>query len=173
MQCGMHVEVVWSGKGTSSWWRKKNTNKLRKKKKRCDDEEELQLLKQIESLFLLKELPSSPECWPCGAEKQPSALERWGPTTSSLELPLQYREIGVCARVCVSLCAQVREEVEWHRQRENKDVEWVARVMWDMPPCVVLTDWVIAGNSKGRKRDAFLILLFRYGGTASQAGYLA
>lgn len=30
--------------------------------KRCDDEEELQLLKQIESLFLLKELPSSPEC---------------------------------------------------------------------------------------------------------------
>lgn len=55
----------------------KNTNKLRKKKKRCDDEEEeLQLLKQIESLFLLKELPSSPECWPCGAEKQPSALER-------------------------------------------------------------------------------------------------
>lgn len=36
--------------------------------KRCDDEEELQLLKQIESLFLLKELPSSPECWPCGAE---------------------------------------------------------------------------------------------------------
>lgn len=45
-------------------------------KKRCDDEEELQLLKQIESLFLLKELPSSPECWPCGAEKQPSALQR-------------------------------------------------------------------------------------------------
>lgn len=37
-------------------------------KKRCDDEEELQLLNQIESLFLLKELPSSPECWPCGAE---------------------------------------------------------------------------------------------------------
>lgn len=44
--------------------------------KRCDDGEELQLLKQIESLFLLKELPSSPECWPCGAEKQPSALQR-------------------------------------------------------------------------------------------------
>ena len=44
--------------------------------KRCDDEEELQLLKQIESLFLLKELPSSPECWPCGAEKQPSARHR-------------------------------------------------------------------------------------------------
>lgn len=38
------------------------------------DEEELQLQKQIESLFLLKELPSSPECQPCGAEKQPSAL---------------------------------------------------------------------------------------------------
>lgn len=75
--------------------------------------------------------------------------------------------------MCVSLCAQVREEVEWHRQRENKDVEWVVRVMWEMPPRVFLTDWVIAGNSKGRKRDAFLILLFRYGSTASQAGYLS
>lgn len=42
--------------------------------KRC--EEEHQLVKQIESLFLLKELPSSPECSPCGAEKQPSALRR-------------------------------------------------------------------------------------------------
>lgn len=64
-----------------------------KKKKRCDDGEELQLQKQIESLFLLKELPSSLECWPCGAEKQPSALQRSGPTTRSLELRLQCREI--------------------------------------------------------------------------------
>lgn len=39
------------------------------KEKRCDDGEELQLQKQIESLYLLKELPSSPECWPCGAGK--------------------------------------------------------------------------------------------------------
>lgn len=36
-------------------------------KKRSVDGEELQLQKQIESLYLLKELPSSPECRPCGA----------------------------------------------------------------------------------------------------------
>lgn len=34
----------------------------KKKKIKCDDEEELQLLKQIESIFLLKEPHSSPEC---------------------------------------------------------------------------------------------------------------
>lgn len=55
--------------------------------------------KQIESLFLLKELPSSLEWWPCGAEKPPSARQRSGPTTRSWELPLQY---GETARACVS-----------------------------------------------------------------------
>lgn len=61
------------------------------KKKRCDDddEEELQSRKQIESLFLLKELPSSPECRPCGAEKQPSARRRRGPTTCSFGAAVQ------------------------------------------------------------------------------------
>lgn len=62
-----------------------------RKKKRCDDddEEELQSRKQIESLFLLKELPSSPECRPCGAEKQPSARRRRGPTTCSFGAAVQ------------------------------------------------------------------------------------
>lgn len=63
--------------------------------------------KQIESLFLLKELPSSLEWWPCGAEKPPSARQRSGPTTRSWELPLQY---GETERACERALAQVRED---------------------------------------------------------------
>lgn len=68
------------------------------REKKCDDGEALQLQKQIESLFLLKELPSALEWWPCGAEKPPSARQRSGPTTRSWELPLQY---GETERACV------------------------------------------------------------------------
>ena len=71
----------------------------KQKKKSCDDEAKLHLQKQIESVFLLKKLHSSLECRPCGAKKQPSALQRRGPTTS-LELFLQCeKEMSALARV--------------------------------------------------------------------------
>lgn len=111
--------------------------------KRCDDEEELQLLKQIESLFLLKELPSSPECWPCGAEKQPSALQRWGPTTSRSELPLQCREIKwICVFACACLgkrgSGMARFEGKWWRCTVSHPGNVRKRLL------AFQTNWVIA-----------------------------
>lgn len=87
------MEIYGGGVGVGGWLGGQLLLTACKKKKDVMMGRSYSWKKQIESLFLLKELPSSLECWPCGAEKQPSALQRSGPTTRSLELPLQYREI--------------------------------------------------------------------------------
>lgn len=60
--------------------------------------------------------------------------------------------VYVCVHVCMRV--KVREEVG---RESYKDTQQLVRTMWGTPLFMFLTDRVIAGTSKGRKRNAFLI----------------